>query len=51
MVVNGEEYDFGTLERNVTRQRKFVFKNEGRAPLQVGFKSVSCGLCLETKFD
>ena len=49
-VVNGAEFDFGTMSRNESRFQNFVIKNSGTMPLDVNFHTVSCGRCMFTEF-
>ncbi len=41
-VVNGEVYDFGSMERGVTRRHAFIIKNTGTQPLELMLLRTSC---------
>jgi hypothetical protein len=52
IVVEQTEFDFGSMERGLTRSHSFPLKNVGGKPLSLEKGSVSCGLCiLSVVFD
>jgi hypothetical protein len=51
VVVNGTEFDFGTLGQQSTGKHTFTIRNEGTSMLQLGLINVSCGKCVETEFN
>jgi hypothetical protein len=42
VVVNGETYDFGTMDNGVHGEHEFVIRNEGDAPLRLKKGQTSC---------
>jgi hypothetical protein len=45
IVVDKEEFDFGTMEHDTTQSHKFTVRNDGEAPLKLTDGGVSCGRC------
>ncbi len=50
VLVNGNEFDFGTLDRNARGSHTFIVRNDGNKNLQFKLQSVTCGLCIESDF-
>jgi hypothetical protein len=46
-IVNGERYDFGSLERNAHGKHEFVILNDGDAPLTLEAGQPSCSVCIK----
>ncbi len=42
MIVNGHDYDFGTMERDTHRSHAFEFRNDGEAPLTLIQRGTTC---------
>lgn len=42
VIVNGEDFDFGTMERDTTQSHAFEFRNEGEAPLTLIQRGTTC---------
>jgi len=51
VVVGEKSYNFGVMRQDAKSGREFLFRNAGDAPLEISFKGVSCGLCVQTKFQ
>ncbi|MDZ4819424.1 MAG: DUF1573 domain-containing protein [Planctomycetota bacterium] len=49
VVVNGETFDFGAMERDSTRSHTFQIRNDGDAPLRLIKRGTSCK-CTVNKF-
>ncbi len=47
-VLNGEMYDFGSMERGVTRSHTFLIKNTGTKPLEILLQRTTCKCTLST---
>ncbi len=45
VVVNGEDYNFGVMDRGDTREHTFVFRNEGSRSLTLGKPETTC-MCM-----
>jgi hypothetical protein len=41
-VVDGTDFDFGTMKRGTTRKHAFIFKNTGNAPLELKVLNSTC---------
>jgi hypothetical protein len=46
-IVNGERYDFGTMDRNGHGKHQFIVLNDGDAPLNLEAGQRSCGVCIK----
>jgi hypothetical protein len=46
-IVNGERYDFGTMDRNGQGKHAFIVLNDGDAPLTLEAGQRSCGVCIK----
>jgi hypothetical protein len=46
-IVNGERYDFGTMDRNGYGKHQFIVLNDGDAPLTLETGQPSCGVCIK----
>src|SRR5437588_7841927 len=46
-IVNGERYDFGTLDRNGHGKHEFIVLNDGDAPLTLQTGQPSCSVCIK----
>jgi hypothetical protein len=46
-IVNGERYDFGTMDRNGHGKHQFIVLNDGDAPLTLETGQPSCGVCIK----
>jgi hypothetical protein len=46
VVVGDANFDFGSMERGVSKSHSFELKNAGGKPLSLEKGSVSCGLCI-----
>ncbi len=46
-IVNGERYDFGTMDRNGHGKHEFIVLNDGDAPLELKTGQPSCGVCIK----
>ncbi len=47
VVVDTEEFDFGSMELDARDAHEFTIRNEGQSPLELREAGVSCGLCTE----
>ena len=45
VVINGEDHDFGVMDRGDTREHRFVFRNDGTKPLILGKPRTTC-MCM-----
>jgi hypothetical protein len=46
-IVNGERYDFGSMERNAHGKHEFIVLNDGDAPLELRTGQPSCSVCIK----
>ena len=46
-IVNGERYDFGTMDRNGQGKHEFIVRNDGDAPLTISTGQPSCSVCIK----
>jgi len=46
-IVNGERYDFGTMDRNAHGKHAFIVRNDGDAPLTLATGKPSCLVCVK----
>lgn len=47
VIVNGERYDFGTMDRNSHGTHSFIVRNDGDAPLKLSTGDPSCRVCIK----
>src|SRR5689334_8956734 len=47
VIVNGERYDFGTMDRNAHGTHSFIVRNDGDAPLTLTTGQPSCSVCIK----
>jgi hypothetical protein len=47
VVIDEEQFDFGSMELDARDAHEFTVRNEGKAPLELREGGVSCGLCTE----
>jgi hypothetical protein len=47
VVVNGENHNFGTMDRNGHGKHAFIIRNDGDAPLTLATGQPSCGVCIK----
>jgi hypothetical protein len=47
VVVNGENHNFGTMDRNAHGKHAFLVRNDGDAPLTLATGQPSCGVCIK----
>ena len=50
VLLNGDEFDFGSLQRHQARRHSFRIKNGGLAMLRLQYYGRSCGQCIATSF-
>jgi len=46
-IINGERYDFGTMDRNAHGTHSFIVLNDGDAPLTLTTGQPSCSVCIK----
>jgi hypothetical protein len=46
-IVNGERYDFGSMDRHAHGSHSYIVRNDGDAPLTLATGQPSCSLCIK----